>query len=196
MSSHFHNEFVMKVMMAGKPVPERPEFVDVFKRLGVDIVHLAEFHYTADPKGPDDKRLPQLKALFELCEKQSDGKLLLLPGEEPNEFFGGHWLNIFPRPVYWVMSRPGQTPYVEDRPGYGKVYHVGNKQEMLQLLQDEKGLAWTAHPRTKGSVNTPISITTNHFLSRIVLWAQPGKRCPQIFRSRASANGCWTSWMI
>lgn len=155
MSSHFHNEFVMKVMMAGKPVPEKPEFVGVFKQLGVDIVHLAEFHYTADPRGPDDKRLPQLKALFELCEKQSDREFLLLPGEEPNEFFGGHWLNIFPRPVYWVMSRNGQTPYVEDKPGYGKVYHVGNKQEMLQLLKDEKGLAWTAHPRTKGSVNTP-----------------------------------------
>ncbi|HEU4554567.1 MAG TPA: hypothetical protein VFS25_17105, partial [Chitinophaga sp.] len=108
MSSHFHNEFIMKVMMAGKPVPEHPEFVKVFKQLGVDIVHLAEFHYTADPKGPDEKRLPQLKALFKLCEQQSGKDFLLLPGEEPNEFFGGHWLELFPRPVYWVMSRkPG-----------------------------------------------------------------------------------------
>lgn len=155
MSSHFHNEFVMKVMMAGKPVPEHPGFVKVFKDMGVDIVHLAEFHYTADPRGPDEKRLPQLKALFELCEKQSDKDFLLLPGEEPNEFFGGHWLDIFPRPVYWVMSRKQGTPYVEEKPGYGKVYHIGNKEEMLRLLEDEKGLAWTAHPRTKGSVNTP-----------------------------------------
>ncbi|WEK37780.1 MAG: hypothetical protein P0Y53_09725 [Candidatus Pseudobacter hemicellulosilyticus] len=155
LSSHFHNEFVMKVMMAGQPVPEKPEFVQVFKDLGVDIVHLAEFHYTADPKGPDEKRLPQLKALFDLCEKQSDDSFLLLPGEEPNEFFGGHWLDFFPRPVYWVMSRKPGQPYVEDKPGYGKVYHIGNKEEMLQLLKDEKGLAWTAHPRTKGSVNTP-----------------------------------------
>ncbi|UYQ94329.1 hypothetical protein MKQ68_04390 [Chitinophaga horti] len=155
MSSHFHNEFVMNVIMAGKPVPEKPEFVGVFKRMGVDIVHLAEFHYTADPKGPDEKRLPQLKALFDLCEKQSDNEFLLLPGEEPNEFFGGHWLDIFPRPVYWVMSRKQGVPYVEEKPGYGKVYHIGNKQEMLKLLEDEKGLAWTAHPRTKGSVNTP-----------------------------------------
>ncbi|MGN6508589.1 MAG: hypothetical protein ACTHLD_03925 [Chitinophaga sp.] len=155
MSSHFHNEFVMKVMMAGKPVPEHPEFVQVFKDMGVDIVHLAEFHYTADPRGPDEKRLPQLKALFELCEKQSDENFLLLPGEEPNEFFGGHWLDIFPRPVYWVMSHKAGTPYVEEKPGYGKVYHIGNKEEMLRLLEDEKGLAWTAHPRTKGSVNTP-----------------------------------------
>lgn len=155
MSSHFHNEFVMNVMMAGKPVPEQPEFVKVFKNLGVDVVHLAEFHYTADPRGPDEKRLPQLKALFDLCEKQSDSDFLLLPGEEPNEFFGGHWLDIFPKPVYWVMSRKPGQPYVEEKPGYGKVYHIGNKEEMLRLLEDEKGLAWTAHPRTKGSVNTP-----------------------------------------
>lgn len=155
MSSHFHNEFIMSVVMAGKPVPEHPEFVKVFKQMGVDIVHLAEFHYTADPKGPDEKRLPQLKALFELCEKQSGKDFLLLPGEEPNEFFGGHWLQLFPRPVYWVMSRKPGEPYVEEKDGYGKVYHIGDKHDMLRLLEDEKGLAWTAHPRTKGSVNTP-----------------------------------------
>ncbi len=155
MSSHFHNEFIMSVVMAGKPVPEHPEFVKVFKQMGLDIVHLAEFHYTADPKGPDERRLPQLKALLDLCAHQSDKDFLLLPGEEPNEFFGGHWLELFPRPVYWVMSRKPGTPYVEEKPGYGKVYHIGDKQDMLRLLEDEQGLAWTAHPRTKGSVNTP-----------------------------------------
>jgi hypothetical protein len=161
MSSHFHNEYVMKVMMAGKK--DKPEFVQVLKNLGLNIVHLAEFHYTADPKGPDEKRLPQLKALFELCEQQSSSDFLLLPGEEPNEFFGGHWLDIFPEPVYWVMSRKADQPYVEEKPGYGKVYHIGDKNEMLQLLKDEKGLAWTAHPRTKGSVSTPDSYKNEAF---------------------------------
>ncbi len=85
MSSHFHNEFIMNVVLAGKPVPEHPEFVDVFKKTGIDIVHLAEFHYTAHPKGPDDQRLKELKALFEMCERLSDKDFLLLPGEEPNE---------------------------------------------------------------------------------------------------------------
>lgn len=163
MSSHFHNEYIMKVVMAGQPVPREPEFVKVFKHLGVDIVHLAEFHYTADPKGPDEKRLPQLKALYDLCEKQSDRQFLLLPGEEPNEFFGGHWLSFFPKPVYWVMSRKGDQPYVENNREYGKVYHIGSKEEMLQLLKDEQGLAWTAHPRTKGSVNTPDSYRQEAF---------------------------------
>ncbi|MCE7059273.1 hypothetical protein [Dyadobacter sp. CY343] len=155
MSSHFHNEFIMNMVLAGKPVPEKPEFVEVFKRLGVDMVHLGEFHYTAHPKGPDSLRLRELKALFEQCERLSDHEFLLMPGEEPNEFFGGHWMQIFPKPVYWIMSRKKETPYVEDKPGFGKVYHIGDKNEMLKLLQDERGLAWTAHARTKGSVNTP-----------------------------------------
>ncbi|RZJ90458.1 MAG: hypothetical protein EOO20_08115, partial [Chryseobacterium sp.] len=33
--------------------------------------------------------------------------------------------------------------------------HVGNKEEMLKLLELEKGLAWTAHARTKASTGYP-----------------------------------------
>lgn len=155
MASHFHNEFIMNVVLAGKPIPEKPKFVDVFKNTGIDIVHLAEFHYTAHPKGPDDQRLTELKALFDQCKRLSDDKFLLLPGEEPNEFFGGHWLQFFPRPVYWIMSRDEDKPFVSEAPQYGKVYRVGNKEEMLKLLTLEKGLAWTAHARTKGSTGYP-----------------------------------------
>ncbi|TDE14897.1 hypothetical protein E0F88_16710 [Dyadobacter psychrotolerans] len=155
MSSHFHNEFIMNVVLAGKPVPQKPEFVEVFKQMGVDMVHLGEFHYTAHPKGPDSLRLRELRALFEQCRRLSDKDFLLMPGEEPNEFFGGHWLQIFPKPVYWIMSRNKNVPFVENKPGFGKVYHIGDKNDMLKLLQDEQGLAWTAHARTKGSVNTP-----------------------------------------
>lgn len=155
MSSHFHNEFIMKVVLAGKPVPESPAFVDVFKRTGVDIVHLGEFHYTAHPKGPDSLRLKELRALFQQCERLSTKDFLLLPGEEPNEFLGGHWLQIFPKPVYWIMDRKDGKPFVTDEPGYGKVYRIANETEMLELLKKENGLAWTAHPRTKGSTGYP-----------------------------------------
>ncbi|GAA4800156.1 hypothetical protein GCM10023231_31150 [Olivibacter ginsenosidimutans] len=155
LSSHFHNEFIMNVVLANKPIPEVPDFVQVFKQTGVDIVHLAEFHYTAHPKGPDAQRLTELHALFEQCKRLSDKNLLLLPGEEPNEFFGGHWLALFPKPVYWIMSRKPGVPFTENHPKYGKVYHIGDKADMLRLLEQEDGLAWTAHPRTKGSVNTP-----------------------------------------
>jgi len=144
-NNDFHNEFIMRVVRAGKPVPEKPAFVDVFKRHGVDIVHLGEFHYTAHPKGPDSLRLQELKALFDQCERLSSKDFLLLPGEEPNEFYGGHWLNFFPKPVYWIMSRKEGVPFVSNDPKYGT----------LDLHKKEKGLAWTAHPRTKGSTGFP-----------------------------------------
>jgi len=155
MASHFHNEFIMNVVLAGKPVPEHPEFVDVFKKAGVDIVHLAEFHYTAHPKGPDSVRLNELHALFQQCKRLSDNNFLLLPGEEPNEFFGGHWLALFPKPVYWIMSRQPASPMITNDATYGTVYHIGDPADMLQLLEKENGLAWTAHARTKGSTGFP-----------------------------------------
>ncbi|MEO6721686.1 MAG: hypothetical protein ABIN67_15060 [Ferruginibacter sp.] len=155
MSSHFHNEYVMNVVLANKELPGTPNFVKVFKQTGIDIVHLAEFHYTAHPKGPDEQRLTELKALFDICSKFSDDKFLLLPGEEPNEFFGGHWLAFFPKPVYWIMSKKEGASFITDDPSYGKVYRIGSKEDMLQLLEAENGLAWTAHARTKGSTGYP-----------------------------------------
>ncbi|QNE40079.1 hypothetical protein F1C16_11150 [Hymenobacter sp. NBH84] len=155
MASHFHNEYVMNVLLPGKEAAGTPEFVKVFKSLGLDIVHLGEFHYTAHPKGPNEQRLRELAALFELCQKASDKDFLLLPGEEPNEFLGGHWLELFPKPVYWVMAKKPGTPFVQEDATYGRVYHVGDKTEMLKLLEAENGLAWTAHARTKGSTGYP-----------------------------------------
>lgn len=154
MASHFHIEHVQDVL-GNKPIPETPNFVKVFKNTGVDIVHLGEFHGPGHPKGPANERLPELKTLFDECERLSDTSFLLLPGEEPNNFFGGHWMNFFPKPVYWIMSRKPEEPYIEQDPKYGTVYRIGNKEEMLQLLQTEKGLAWTAHARTKGSTGYP-----------------------------------------
>jgi len=165
LSSHFHNEYVMKVLLANKPAPDTPNFVRVFKKAGINIVHLAEFHYTAHPKGPDKQRLLELKTLFDMCQKYSDTNFLLLPGEEPNEYFGGHWLQLFPKPVYWIMSRKPDLPVVTTDSMYGTVYRIGNKNEMLQLLELENGLAWTAHPRTKGSTGYPDKYKNENFFT-------------------------------
>lgn len=154
MSSHFHQEHVDDVLTR-KPLPDMPGFVKAFRNTGVNIVHLAEFHGPGSPRGPEAKRWPELKMMFAECARLSDGNFLLLPGEEPNNFFGGHWMNIFPKPVYWLMSREKDQPFVENHPDYGKVYRIGNKDEMLKLLEMENGLAWTAHARTKGSTGFP-----------------------------------------
>lgn len=163
MASHFHNEFIMNVVMKDTAIPSKPEFVDVFKNLGVDIVHLGEFHYTAHPKGPDELRLKELNALFEQCGRLSDEDFLLLPGEEPNEFLGGHWMSLFPRPVYWIMSNKENKPFMSPHNKYGKVYRLKDKNDMLRLLELEKGLAWTAHPRIKGSTGYPDAYKNEEF---------------------------------
>jgi hypothetical protein len=102
--------------------------------------------------------------MFEECRRWSDDKLLLLAGEEANApYLGlqlegkhpGHWMCLFPKPVYWTMVRTSEQPFVEDHPKYGKVYHVGSRGEMIRLLKEERGLAWTAHPRIKASSWTP-----------------------------------------
>ncbi len=165
MTSHFHVEHTTDlVKRSGTDQPdkvripaelERPEFVEVFKKMGVDIAHLAEFHFGRTPKLNAAKRLPLLELMHRECERLSDGTFLLLPGEEPNVHFGGHWISLFPRPVYWVLNRgPGQ-PLVEPHPRYGTVYHVGSARDVQTLLERENGLAWTAHPRIKSSTGYP-----------------------------------------
>lgn len=155
MASHFHNEFISDVVLSGKAIPEKPEFVDVLKKAGLNIVKLAEFHGPGHPKGPDSIRLKELDALFKQTKRLSDANFLLLPGEEANNFYGGHWLAFFPKPIYWIMSRKSDLPFETNDPKYGKVYRVSNKAEMLKLLEQEQGLAWTAHARTKASTGYP-----------------------------------------
>jgi hypothetical protein len=104
-----------------------------------------------------------MESMFGECSRWSDENLLLIPGEEINDFLGlkitgkhpGHWMSLFPRPVYWTMQRGPEQPFVEEHPKYGKVYHVGSRGDMIRLLREESGLAWSAHPRIKASSWTP-----------------------------------------
>ena len=140
-----------------------PDLVKIFKDMGVNIVHLAEFHGDGHPGDPGPLRLPELDAMFNECRRLSDDELLVLPGEEANvhlrasqsEGNAGHWLYLFPKPVFWVMRRADGEPFVADDPVRGRVYRVGDREEMFRLLQAEHGLAWTAHARIKASSWAP-----------------------------------------
>jgi hypothetical protein len=140
-----------------------PDFVRMFKSMGVEIVHLAEFHGDGHPQDPGPVRLAEMQAMFDECRRLSVDKLLFLPGEEANVHLGlpapgrhaGHWVYLFPRPVYWTMTRAAGQPFAEQISPYGRVYHAGNRADMQHLLTEEGGLAWTAHPRIKASSWTP-----------------------------------------
>ncbi|MDB6154909.1 MAG: hypothetical protein JWL90_3362 [Chthoniobacteraceae bacterium] len=163
-TSHYHMEHVQELLKKQKalgidtvpPELELPPFVKTFKARGVDIAHLAEFHlFMNTPKQETADRLAMLKKLHEECARLSDNQLLVLPGEEPNVHLGGHWLSLFPKPIYWVLNRPKGKPFVQELPGYGTVYHVGNSDDVLKLMEKENGLMWTAHARIKGSIGFP-----------------------------------------
>jgi hypothetical protein len=64
-------------------------------------------------------------------------------------------MSLFPRPVYWTQKRAPDQPFAEDHPEYGKVYHVGDRGDMIRLIKEERGLVWSAHPRIKASSWTP-----------------------------------------
>jgi hypothetical protein len=175
-SSHYHIEHT-KDLVGRQPDPDNwnpddvvipedlkePGFVKVFKDMKVDIVHLAEFHLGETPRLVAKDRLPLLKLMHNECKRLSDRSLLLLPGEEPNVHLGGHWISFFPKPVYWVLNDKEEKPFVEENEGYGKVYHIGNQEETLDLFKEEGGLMWTAHPRIKGSTGFPDNYNQTEF---------------------------------
>ncbi|MBT5707601.1 MAG: hypothetical protein HOI66_14895 [Verrucomicrobia bacterium] len=162
-TSHYHVEHTLNYLKRQEKesissVPgglEDPGFVRAFKRIGADIVHLAEFHNGRTPRLEIQERLRKLDLMHEECERLSDDSFLLLPGEEPNVHLGGHWLSFFPKPVHWVLNRPDGVPFVEEMEGGRKVYHVGSKADVLELMKREQGLMWTAHARIKGSTGYP-----------------------------------------
>ncbi len=163
-TSHYHVEHTLDYLKwegANPGVARRPDrlespgFVEAFRKTGADIVHLAEFHNGRTPRMKTRERLAQLQRMHSECKRLSEDDFLLLPGEEPNVHLGGHWLSFFPRPVNWVLNRPNGTPFVQEIPDYGKVYHVGSRADVLELMERENGLMWTAHARIKSSTGYP-----------------------------------------
>lgn len=162
-TSHWHVRLAMNEL-AGKPVGA--EVAKIFKAMNVNLVHLAEFHGDGNPYDPGPKRLPQLKAMFDVCRRYSDNRIVFIPGEEANAQLNmpppagthpGHWLYLFPKPIYLTLVRSNDVPFREEIAPYGTVYHAGSEAEMVEILKREKALAWTAHPRIKASFACPDS---------------------------------------
>lgn len=165
-TSHYHMAITaaaMKAKTEGKTLDPSPDYARMFKAMNVNAVHLGEFHGDGHQYDPGPLRLPELKAMFDECRRMSDDTLLMIPGEEVARFLGvggpgresGHWMSLFPKPVYWVLDRKPDRPFVEDDPVYGKVYRVGDAADVQKVLDAEHGLAWTAHARIKASSWAP-----------------------------------------
>jgi hypothetical protein len=165
MVSHFHMHFLEQLNDAGT-IDLHPSWVDVFRGLGINIANMADFHSDSHPKDSGPLRFKEQQVYFDGCRRFSDRNFLLIPGEEPDDTFGGHYISMMPRPVYWSQTREAGQQFMENDPKYGKVYHIGSAEEELDMLKREQGLLWQAHPRTKGSTFYPDLVREKpHFLS-------------------------------
>ena len=154
---HFHTHFNEQVSDFGS-LDFEPPWIPTFRALGINIAMMSDFHSDSHPRDPGPLRLREQKVYFDASARHSDTDFLIIPGEEPDNTFDAHYTMIFPKPVYWTQVRGKDQPAVENVPGYGKVYHVGSVQDELEMLKQEGGYVWLAHPRTKSSDGFPEAI--------------------------------------
>jgi hypothetical protein len=155
-SGHFHMDFNEQLRDL-KTLDYDPSWVPVFRGLGINVVYLGDFHDDSDPRDPGPKRLMEEKVYFEGTQRVSDKNFLVIPAEEVNSFLGGHWYLMMPKPVYFTHSgpRPASQPFEENNSTYGHVYHLGSAEDVMKMVDQEKSILWTAHPRTKSSETYP-----------------------------------------
>ena len=181
-TSHYHLSLTMEARRR-QLKPYRPEFVDIFKRMGVNIVHLMDFHTDGHPRDTGQVRLGELRDYFAETKRLSGSDFLLIPSEEANVHYEGHWNLLLPRPLYWLMRRNMNEPWQESVSPWGTVYRTGSPQDMLKMIRHEGGLAWQAHPRTKGSTGYPDKIKDEDYF-RDATWLGAGfKSLPSDYSS-------------
>jgi hypothetical protein len=163
--SHFHFHLNEQLSDAGT-IDFEPTWLEVLRGLGVNIAILADFHGDGHPSDTGKVRLQEQKVYFDGCARFSDRDLLLIPGEEPDANFGGHYYFVFPRPVYYTHVKApaaADQPFTENVDPFGKVYHTSSAAAELNLLRQENGLVWQTHPRTKGSTGYPDAVKDRDF---------------------------------
>jgi len=162
MASHFHLAYTVQALEHG--MDWVPPFKPVLQEMGVNAAIIMDFHGDGHPRDLTELRLSELDSFFEACEKMSGKDFLLIPSEEANVHFGGHWGLIFPKPIYWWMNRPEGGEFVSKHKRYGTVYSTADAAELLEVVRREGGWMYQTHARTKGSTGYPDAIRdTPHF---------------------------------
>lgn len=162
MASHFHLAYTVQALEHG--MDWVPPFKPVLQEMGVNAAIIMDFHGDGHPRDLTELRLSELDSFFKACKKMSGKDFLLIPSEEANVHFGGHWGLIFPKPIYWWMNRPEGGEFVSKHKRYGTVYSTADAAELLELVRREGGWMYQTHARTKGSTGYPDAIRdTPHF---------------------------------
>ena len=65
----------------------------------------------------------------------SDDGFLMIPGEEPDATFGGHYMFVFPHPVFWSHGQAAGMPFEETNAKYGKVFHASTPDRRIATVE-------------------------------------------------------------
>jgi hypothetical protein len=121
----------------------------------------------AAPAGGRGGRRDQLeitKASVDGARLHSDPNFLVMPDQEfYGSPLGGHTDLLFSHPVYWRQGRAADEPLVENDATYGRVYHIGNADDLMEMVKREDVLISMPHPRTKGSTGFPDAVKDRAF---------------------------------
>jgi hypothetical protein len=107
---------------------------------------------------------------YETARLQSNQDFVVMPNAEMlrgdvSRALGGHSDVLVSHPTFWSQGRATGQPLVESDPKRGKIYHLGNTADMMEMAHRENMLVYIPHPRSKGSAGFPDGIKdTPHFL--------------------------------
>jgi hypothetical protein len=158
LGSHYHTNMGRELIASGSMDSRLSDF-EVIRSAGIDIAGPVD-------RPNDETQLEELHWLFEGALRHSDDEFMVLPEMENSNLLGGHWDLLFSHPVYYVDARPPGTPLVTIHPEYGKMYNIGNVEDVMEMVEAEDMLIYMPHPRTKGSTGYPDAVAeTDQFLN-------------------------------
>jgi hypothetical protein len=116
-----------------------------------------------------------------------------LLGEEPDANFGGHYVLVFPKPLFFSHVKepakgPAGQPFEENLAPYGKAYHTTAASTELNLLNRNTGWFGRLIPerRVRRAIRTQFAKGTSS--GAIAFWTVRSSRCPCTCRGRGYAK--------
>ena len=157
MGHHYHMDLGLRLIEAGTPDAEIEDLYPL-KAAGINIVGTAERVGTGGGSGNSspEEVLKVRQFQIEGARRHSDKDFMIMPSHEYQPPpFGGHVDILYSHPVYWLTGRAAGQPLVEDTPTYGKLYHIGTHDDLMQMLRRENAILSMPHPRTKTNTGYP-----------------------------------------
>ena len=171
--------------------------------MNVNVVHLAEFHGDGHPQDPGPVRLPELRGDVRRVPAALRRFGSLVPprrgGQRPRSAprrgprAGPLALPLPPARLLDDEACRRVSRSREDDPKYGTVYHVGDPDDMLRLLEDRARPGLDGAPADQGVELDPRRLPRRALLPvRPLARRAPGRRCPPTCRSPGWARACST----